>query len=184
MAQDSFEDLVDTFAFLDDWEDRYRHVIDMGKALPAMDAALKVPATKVDGCASQVWLHITPKGDTLHFIGDSDAMIVKGLIAVLMTLYNGLPLSTARTVDATGRTCAAWPERPPVITTLQRPARHGAAVARRGGLKPFPPSAYRLGTMRLSHIAPLHLSINTHGGLGAVAPNSGLKGQLYKFRLI
>jgi cysteine desulfuration protein SufE len=52
-----FEDLAETFAFLDDWEDRYRHVIDLGKAMPPLPDALKVPATKVDGCASQVWLH-------------------------------------------------------------------------------------------------------------------------------
>ena len=55
MAQADFEDLVETFELLEDWEDRYRHVIDLGKALPNMPEALKVPATKVDGCASQVW---------------------------------------------------------------------------------------------------------------------------------
>lgn len=100
MAQDAFEDLVDTFEFLDDWEDRYRHVIDMGKAMPPMDDALKVPATKVDGCASQVWMHVHTDGGVLRFEGDSDAMIVKGLIAVLHTLYNGLPLAEAQAVDA------------------------------------------------------------------------------------
>ena len=54
MAQAGFEDLVETFEFLDDWEERYRHVIELGKALPDMPEALKVPATKVEGCASQV----------------------------------------------------------------------------------------------------------------------------------
>ena len=54
MASPAFEKLVDDFAFLDDWEDRYRHVIELGKAMPPMDEALKVPATKVEGCASQV----------------------------------------------------------------------------------------------------------------------------------
>ena len=100
MAQEKFEDLVDTFEFLDDWEDRYRHVIDMGKAMPDMDDALKVPATKVDGCASQVWLHTKTDSGVLSFQGDSDAMIVKGLIAVLHTLYDGLTLSDAKGVDA------------------------------------------------------------------------------------
>lgn len=57
MAQAGFEDLVETFEFLDDWEERYRHVIELGKALPDMPEVLKVPATKVEGCASQVWLH-------------------------------------------------------------------------------------------------------------------------------
>ncbi|MEO0357565.1 MAG: SufE family protein [Pseudomonadota bacterium] len=100
MAQDAFEDLVDTFEFLDDWEDKYRHVIDMGKAMPDMADALKVPATKVDGCASQVWLHTNTDDGVLTFQGDSDAMIVKGLIAVLKTLYDGVPLAQAKTIDA------------------------------------------------------------------------------------
>lgn len=93
MAQCDFEELVETFEFLDDWEDRYRHVIDLGKALPNMPDALKVAATKVDGCASQVWLHITIEDGVLRFIGESDAIIVRGLIAVLITLYSGLELA-------------------------------------------------------------------------------------------
>ena len=93
MAQAEFEDLVEVFEFLDDWEDRYRYVIDLGKALPDMPEALKVPATKVDGCASQVWLHITIKDGLLTFIGESDAIIVRGLIAVLITLYSGMQVS-------------------------------------------------------------------------------------------
>ena len=56
MAQDAFEEIADTFEFLDDWEDRYRHVIDLGKAMEPLDESQKVPATKVEGCASQVWL--------------------------------------------------------------------------------------------------------------------------------
>ena len=56
MASAAFEDIADTFDFLDDWEDRYRHVIELGKAMPALDEAFKVPATKVEGCASQVWM--------------------------------------------------------------------------------------------------------------------------------
>ncbi len=84
---------------LDDWEDRYRHVIDLGKALPDMPEALKVPATKVDGCASQVWLHITIEGGVLTFVGESDAIIVRGLIAVLITLYSGLEVAEIDKVD-------------------------------------------------------------------------------------
>ena len=99
MAKKGFEDLVDTFEFLDDWEDRYRHVIDLGKALPDMPKALKVSATKVDGCASQVWLHITVEDGLLTFIGESDAIIVRGLIAVLITLYSGLKVSEIGKVD-------------------------------------------------------------------------------------
>ena len=99
MAQADFEDLVETFELLEDWEDRYRHVIDLGKALPDMPEALRVPATKVDGCASQVWLHITIDNGVLTFIGESDAIIVRGLIAVLMTLYSGLKVSEIGRID-------------------------------------------------------------------------------------
>ena len=99
MAQADFEDLVETFELLEDWEDRYRHVIELGKALPDMPEALKVPATKVDGCASQVWLHITTDNGVLTFIGESDAIIVRGLIAVLMTLYSGLKVSEIGRID-------------------------------------------------------------------------------------
>ena len=91
MAQPAFEELVEDFEFLDDWEDRYRLVIEEGKSMSPLADALKVPATKVDGCASQVWLHITPEDGIMHFDGESDAMIVNGLIAVLRRLYNGVP---------------------------------------------------------------------------------------------
>ena len=104
MAQEEFDDLVETFEFLDDWEDRFRTVIDMGKALAPLDDAFKVPATKVDGCASQVWLRpmIDGAGPTARFDfeGDSDAMIVKGLIAVLKARFGGLMASEAAAVDA------------------------------------------------------------------------------------
>lgn len=104
MAQEAFEEIVETFEFLDDWEDRYRHVIDMGKAMDPLDAAFKVPATKVEGCASQVWLHTSLEGSgaqaRLSFEGESDAMIVRGLIAVLHALYSGLTVGEVLEVDA------------------------------------------------------------------------------------
>lgn len=104
MATEAFEEIVETFDFLDDWEDRYRHVIELGKAMPALDEAVKVPATKVEGCASQVWLlpRIHGKGPSARFdfAGDSDAMIVRGLIAILHALYSGLPAAEAARVDA------------------------------------------------------------------------------------
>ncbi len=101
MANPAFEDLVDTFEFLDDWEDRYRHVIDMGKAMDPLEDALRVPATKVDGCASQVWLVPQIKDGVFTFRGDSDAMIVRGLIAVLGALYNDQPIADITRIDAT-----------------------------------------------------------------------------------
>ena len=100
MAQAAFEELVEDFEFLDDWEDRYRMVIEEGKAMEPLDAALKVPATKVTGCASQVWLHVVPQDGVMQFDGESDAMIVNGLIAVLRKLYNGVPLSEVVAIDA------------------------------------------------------------------------------------
>lgn len=100
MASPAFEEIVEDFEFLEDWEDRYRHVIDMGRAMAPLDDALKVPATKVHGCASQVWLHPEIEDGVFRFDGDSDAMIVRGLIAVLRALYNGLPLSEVAKVDA------------------------------------------------------------------------------------
>jgi cysteine desulfuration protein SufE len=96
MATEAFEEIADTFEFLDDWEDRYRHVIDMGKAMAPLDDAFKVEATKVDGCASQVWILPRIEGEgpgaRFDFEGDSDAIIVRGLIAVLHALYSGLPV--------------------------------------------------------------------------------------------
>ncbi|MGI3167547.1 SufE family protein [Pseudooceanicola sp. C21-150M6] len=100
MAQPAFEDIVGDFEFLDDWEDRYRHIIDLGKDMSGLDPALKVPANKVDGCASQVWLYPEIAGGTFRFAGESDAMIVRGLIAVLMALYNDLDVSDVGQVDA------------------------------------------------------------------------------------
>lgn len=100
MATPAFEDIADTFEFLDDWEDRYRHVIDLGRAMPHLDDAFKVSATKVNGCASQVWLVPHTDGGVFRFDGDSDAMIVRGLIAVLAALYNGVPVAEVGKVDA------------------------------------------------------------------------------------
>ena len=100
MATPAFEDIADTFEFLDDWEDRYRHVIELGKAMPPLDESFKVPAYKVDGCASQVWLRPVVEGGRFDFQGDSDAMIVRGLIAVLHALYSGVPVGEVAKVDA------------------------------------------------------------------------------------
>lgn len=100
MAQPAFEDIVDTFAFLDEWEDRYGHLIELGRDMAPMDAALKVPATKVDGCASQVWIQPAPQQGAYAFTGDSDAIIVRGLIAVLKALYDGVPLAQVGEIDA------------------------------------------------------------------------------------
>ena len=100
MASAAFEEIAETFDFLDDWEDRYRHVIELGKAMPPMDPALQVPATKVEGCASQVWIMPMIEDGRFDFQGDSDAMIVRGLIAVLHALYSGVPVRDIGGIDA------------------------------------------------------------------------------------
>jgi cysteine desulfuration protein SufE len=104
MATPRFEDIAETFAFLDDWEDRYRHLIELGKAMPPLPEALRVAATKVDGCASQVWIQPMVSGQgpsaRFDFAGDSDALIVRGLIAVLHALYSGVPAAEVAAIDA------------------------------------------------------------------------------------
>lgn len=93
----TLKDLQSDFELLDDWEDRYRYIIELGRDLPDMPAGLKTEATKVRGCASQVWLWSEAGdgsgegGPVLTFVGDSDAHIVRGLIAILFSLYNGKP---------------------------------------------------------------------------------------------
>ncbi len=98
------ENLISDFELLDDWEDRYRHLIELGRALPEMDQAFKTPATKVNGCASQVWIHSRVTGNgvdkKLALQGDSDALIVKGLIAVVFTLFGPMNVSEIQNTDA------------------------------------------------------------------------------------
>ncbi|SDP44894.1 Cysteine desulfuration protein SufE [Filomicrobium insigne] len=80
-------EISDDFALLDDWEDRYRYVIELGKALPEMNPELKTDTNKVRGCASQVWLATKTEDGRLQIVGDSDAHIVRGLIAILFAIY-------------------------------------------------------------------------------------------------
>jgi cysteine desulfuration protein SufE len=87
------EQILDDFEFLDDWEDRYRYVIELGRKLPPFDEAERTAENKVQGCVSQVWLSsdvLADGGDgpRLVFQGDSDAHIVRGLIAVLFAIFN------------------------------------------------------------------------------------------------
>ena len=82
-------ELREHFELLDGWEDRYRYLIDLGKGLAPMDAALKNDVTKVEGCMSQVWLVSRFEDGHIHLVADSDAAIVRGLIAVLLIAYDG-----------------------------------------------------------------------------------------------
>jgi len=97
------QDMIDDFAFLSDWEERYMHVIDLGKALPPLSEAEKTNANKVKGCVSQVWLVSDKSGEddpVLSFRGDSDAHIVKGLVAVTLQIFSGRKASMIQNLDA------------------------------------------------------------------------------------
>ncbi len=98
----AIDDLIADFDILDDWEDRYRHVIELGRQLPPLAEAAHSPENKVRGCASQVWITSAASGDAanpvISFAGDSDALIVKGLIAIAFMIYSG---KTAREIVAT-----------------------------------------------------------------------------------
>lgn len=83
------DDIVETLSFFDSWEDRYRYIIDLGKDLPAMDDALKTDERIVRGCQSQVWLFDDADGEQIRFQADSDAHIVRGLLAIVLAAYNG-----------------------------------------------------------------------------------------------
>lgn len=89
MSAMTLSELREHFELLDGWEERYRYLIDLGRTLAPMDPALKCDATKVQGCMSQVWLVSRMDGDVLRFTADSDAAIVRGLVAVLMIAYDG-----------------------------------------------------------------------------------------------
>jgi cysteine desulfuration protein SufE len=94
--QTRLTDLTDEFDLFDDWEERYRYIIDLGKDMAPLKPEERNDVTRVLGCASQVWLVIDSVDGHLRFRGESDAFIVKGLIAVLIRLLDGLPVSDIR----------------------------------------------------------------------------------------
>ena len=98
-------EILDNFAFLDDWEDKYRYIIELGRSLEPLPEEVRDDAHKVRGCASQVWLETQVEdrpsgGRVLHFRGDSDAHLVRGLIALLVALYSDRPASEIIETDA------------------------------------------------------------------------------------
>ncbi|WP_372422543.1 SufE family protein [Salinarimonas chemoclinalis] len=100
-----FDEIVANLEFLDDWEERYRYVIELGRLMPELPEDAHTEANRVHGCASQVWLETVREdggaGDpVLVFRGDSDAHIVRGLVALLVALYSGKPASEISTTDA------------------------------------------------------------------------------------
>ena len=98
---EALDDLVAEFDVLGDWEERYRHVIDLGRELAPLSSGERSDANKVRGCASQLWLVTEPQADgSLGFRGDSDAHIVRGLIAILLRLYSGRSPAEITAFDA------------------------------------------------------------------------------------
>ena len=99
------DEIIDNLSLIDDWDDRYRYLIELGRGLPPLAQSAYNEANKVQGCASQVWLQtdVRPNGaggPVLTFVGDSDAHIVRGLIAVLFAMYSGRPANDILAVDA------------------------------------------------------------------------------------
>lgn len=101
----TLDEIIDNFEFLDDWDDRYRYLIDLGRTLEAMPEDAHNDANKVRGCMSQVWLETKvepgPTGEpVLHFLGDSDALIVRGLVALMLVLFSGHTAKEILAADA------------------------------------------------------------------------------------
>jgi cysteine desulfuration protein SufE len=99
MQSEPLQELIDNFSLFSDWEERYRYLIDLGRTLPPMDEALKTDERLVRGCTSRVWLQAEITDGRLHFVADSDAHIVRGLIALLMAAYQGQKLEDIPSID-------------------------------------------------------------------------------------
>ncbi len=99
LQQEKAEEIRDSFSFFDDWEDRYRLLIEMGRELPPMNESDKTEENRIQGCQSQVWLAPKYDGDCLVFAADSDSAIVKGLVAILWQIYSGQPKSAIAAFD-------------------------------------------------------------------------------------
>lgn len=101
-ANPALDAIRDDLAFLDDWDDRYAYLIDLGKTLKPLPPEAYSEANRVQGCASQVWLTMQPGADgrSLHIAGDSDAMIVKGLVALVLAMFSDRPVSEIAALDA------------------------------------------------------------------------------------
>jgi cysteine desulfuration protein SufE len=104
-AMTTLDEIIDNFSLLDDWDDRYRYVIELGRGLAPLSERDRTEANKVQGCASQVWLATTvrpdgQRGPVLTFSGDSDAHIVRGLIAILLAMFSGQQARDILSADA------------------------------------------------------------------------------------
>jgi cysteine desulfuration protein SufE len=100
MTPPGIDEIVETLGLLDEWEERYRYLIELGRTLEALPDDQRTPENKVQGCVSQVWLHTSEADGVVHFVGDSDAHIVKGLVAILIALYSDRPAAEIIDRDA------------------------------------------------------------------------------------
>ncbi|MCC3862135.1 SufE family protein [Pseudemcibacter aquimaris] len=96
----NIEEVKETFEFMDEWEDRYRFIIDLGRKLPEFDEADQTEENRVHGCTSKVWLIYDRDGDKINFHGDSDAHIVKGLVSLILMIFSGKTPDEIKSVDA------------------------------------------------------------------------------------
>ena len=96
----TFEEISETFELLDDWEEKYRYIIELGRNYDALDETLRTDTLKIDGCASQVWLLPKMIDGKFYFEGASDAIIVSGLVSILSALYNGEEINKAKKINA------------------------------------------------------------------------------------
>ncbi|MCZ8102725.1 MAG: SufE family protein [Alsobacter sp.] len=135
----TIDEIVDNFTFLDDWDDRYRYLIELGRTLAPLPEEAHSDANKVRGCASQVWLEtsVRREGDTpvLDFRGDSDAHIVRGLVALVLALYSGKPAPEILATDAMdlfrslGLSEHLTPQRSNGVRSMVERIRHDARAA-------------------------------------------------------
>lgn len=102
-AYPDFDTIIDDFGFIDDWDEKYRYLIDLGRRLPSFPTDAQTEENRVRGCASQVWLTFDWDGDRLYLAGDSDAAIVKGLVALILSLYSGRTKSEIAEINAQGK---------------------------------------------------------------------------------
>lgn len=102
MALPPLADILDDLAFFDDWEERYKYIIDLGRELPPMPDALHTPERLVKGCQSNVWIEPVLENGQLHFLADSDAVIVRGLVALILAAYSGKTPAGILTYDIDG----------------------------------------------------------------------------------
>lgn len=137
----SLNEIIDNFSYLDDWDDRYRYLIELGRMLAPLPEAARTDANKVRGCASQVWLDTKVEGQDagpdprLHFHGDSDAHIVRGLVALILAVYSGhrasdiLKLDAMTTFDQLGLGQQLTPQRSNGVRSMVERIRREASLA-------------------------------------------------------